>query len=130
MHHKRSPGSRETQVPSSRGEANSTQGKSRRHKQHSPYPLLLHMWERLLCPDWPYQPSADSPKNLDVLWSSSNTKDEQQHPYVTRMLPVCNRMYPYVSCVTRMLPVCYSWYSCGVLVMIRSERYNIKVGTH
>ncbi len=40
------------------------------------------------------------------------------YPYVTRMFPVCNRMYPYVSCVTRMLPVCYSCYSCGVLVMI------------
>ena len=46
----------------------------------------------------------------------------RMYPYVTRMLVVCLRMYPYVSYVTRMLPVCYPMYSCGVLVMIAEKR--------
>ena len=46
----------------------------------------------------------------------------RMYPYVSRMLVVC---YSYVS-------VCYSYvtlmYSCGVLVMIRANKENVRVG--
>ena len=58
------------------------------------------------------------------------------YPYVSRMYPYGSRMYPYV---TRMLVVCYSYvsvcsvcysyvtrmYSCGVLVMILQDAYDV-----
>ena len=54
------------------------------------------------------------------------------YPYVSRMLLVCIRMYPYVPYVTSMLLVCYSYvtrmYSCCVLVMIvQNHTGNISV---
>ena len=54
----------------------------------------------------------------------------RMYPYVTGMFLVCTRIYPYVigTYVTRMLLVCTRMYLCGVLVTIITKLKNINKG--